>query len=302
MSNLATGSSSVCQWADGKDAVFLLEFDDSAPSHLRRAIPEIIKRGLVGTFYINPGNAPYQSLLEEWRHPGPGIEYANHTHTHIGATSQAQLQEELAPCEAEINRCYPHRKPRRLVSFGKPGGVPWTISPAETKEVLDRFLLIERPPFKGYPFNIKSLDEILGLVDTALATGGMEHHDFHGVEEDWHTTPMEWYVTLLDKLVLNRDRIWVTDPISWHQYVVEREATQLTTARDGQGLSVTLSCTADAELYNLPLTVKTEVPAEWETCEIRQGSRKTQAHPQGGTVKYSALPGPERIFIQPASH
>ncbi|CAN5342999.1 hypothetical protein BH09VER1_BH09VER1_27680 [soil metagenome] len=292
--------STICKWTDGKEAVFLLEFDDSAPSHLRRAIPEIIKRGLVGTFYINPGNPPYQSLLEEWRNPGPGIEYANHTHTHIGATSQAQLQEELAPCEAEINRCYPQRKQRRLVSFGRPGGVPWTITPAETKEVLGRFHLVARPPFQGYPFNIKSRAEMLGLIDTALATGEMEHHDFHGVEEDWHTTPMEWYVALLDKLVALRDRIWVTDPISWHQYVIERESARVTTDWAGADVSVALDCTAEAELYDLPLSIETTVPATWEACEIRQGSRKTLARVQNGIVKYSAVPNAEAILIQAA--
>jgi len=38
-------------------------------------------------------------------------------------------------------------------------------------------------------------------------------------------TPMKLFVALLDKLATFRNKLWVTDPISWHKYVVEREAT-----------------------------------------------------------------------------
>ncbi len=183
------GDTRILKWPDGKKAVFQLQFDDNSPTQLRRAIPELCRRRMVGTIYVNPANEPWKTDEESWLHPAPGIEYANHTYSHVGATSFAQLDDELARCGEVIARCYPERPWPRLLSFGQPGGVPWTVTPAEVERALAEHHLINRPQFKGYPFQFQDgLGEILALVDTALANGGMEYYVFHGVGGDWHST------------------------------------------------------------------------------------------------------------------
>lgn len=292
----------ILKWHDGKQAVFLLQFDDSAPSAIKNAIPELTKRNMVGTFYINPGNPPYKSLEKEWANPAPGIEYANHTYTHIGATSVEQLDEELAKCNAEIMARYPDRKQPRLVSFGQPGGVPWTISAEEKKTLLAKYHLVERPPFKGYPFQFKTLDEQLALIDKALAKGDMEYLAFHGVGGDWLITPMDMYVAIVDKLQANQDKIWITDPVSWHQYVTERTGAEVKTlSSDKDQISVQLTSPADPAFYDLPLTLTTTVPADWSEVTIKQGSIESKAAVRDGHVQYAAIPGPEPISIRPLS-
>lgn len=296
------GSTKVLQWKDGKQAVFMLEFDDSAPSAVHHAIPELKKRGMTGTFYINPGNPPYKSLRGEWEGAclGAGIEYANHTFTHVGATSVPQLDEELAKCNEVIKACYPERKWPRLVSFGRPGGVPWTVPEEEKKALLAKHHLVERPPFFGYPFQIKTQEQVLALVDAALASGGMGHHDFHGVGGDWHVTPLEVYNALLDKLEANRDKLWITDPVSWHQYAAERDGAKVEVLRAAaDGMQIRLTSTADPVFYDLPLTLSTRVPADWKSCEVVQGGAKTTVAVRDGAAVYSALPAGETISLLP---
>lgn len=298
------GATKIMKWKDGKRAVFMLGFDDSCESHIRNAIPELKKRGMVGTFYINPGNGPYKNKQSAWEKdvPAAGMELANHTFKHNGALTVAEFEKELTLCNDVINKAYPDRKQPRLISYGPPG-VPkekWGITQAEMKPVLAKLNLIERPSFWGPPFHQKSKEEVLKVVDQALAKGDMGYLDFHGVGGDWLVTPMDWFIPLLDKLDANRDLIWVTDPISWHKYLTERKAAEAKTlAADAKQIRVQLACTADPALYDLPLTLATRVPPEWKSCTVTQGAAKSTVPAVNGVVRYSALPGTAEIVLKP---
>src|SRR4051794_15692055 len=56
----------VLKWKDGKKAVIMLGFDDSAPSQLQNVVPELEKRKIVGTFYLVTGNKLYAGLQQRW--------------------------------------------------------------------------------------------------------------------------------------------------------------------------------------------------------------------------------------------
>jgi peptidoglycan/xylan/chitin deacetylase (PgdA/CDA1 family) len=292
----------VLKWKDGKKAVFMLEFDDSIPTDVTNVAPELKKRGLAGIFYINPGRSQFQTLRTAWETqiPGPGIEYGNHTFSHVGATSVAQLDGELAKTNDEINKCYPGRPQPRLISFARPGGVPWKVSPDECKALLDKYHLIERPPFGGPPFLQKSVAEMLATVDQAIAKGEMGHMDFHGVGGDWLVTPLPWFTALLDKLEACRDQLWITDPISWHKYLTERKSASVQVlASDKDQIRIQISCAADPALYDMPLTLRTAVPPQWRRCLVVQGQTSTKVPAGDGAVRYDALPGPQEVSIKP---
>jgi len=297
------GETSVLKWKDGKKAVFLLAFDDSCQTHVRKAIPELSRRGLAGTFYINPGKGPFQSERKAWEQElpkNPCVAYGNHTFTHVGATNAAQLDAELARCGAVIHACYPERKQPRLVSFGRPGGVPWTVSDEEKRQALAKHNLIERPPFFSYPFHVKTAEEVCGLVDAALAKGEMGHLDFHGVGGDWLSTPLEVFTALLDRLDACREEVWTTDHITYHQYLTERSGAAVTRVRaDKAQIRLRLACTADPALYDQPLTLETRVSPEWQGCRITQGAARVERPVRAGIVRYDARPGSDEILLQP---
>jgi peptidoglycan/xylan/chitin deacetylase (PgdA/CDA1 family) len=299
----ASFKTTILKWKDGKQAVFMLEFDDSCGSHVNFVIPELKKRGMVGTFYINPGNGPFKHRIKAWEEeiPGTGMEYGNHTFTHVGALSVAEWDQELAQCSAEIDRCFPGRKRPRLVSYGTPGVKQenWRISDSQVKQAVAKYHLVERPPFFGPPFCLSATAEAMSkVVDDAIAHGEMRHLDFHGVGGDWIVTPREAFLALLDKLESCRGRLWITDPISWHQYATERRGAKVEVLQaERDQVRLRLSSDADPAFYDLPLTLSTEVPPSWKTCVVRQGGSEAKIRAVDGAVRYAAVPGPEEIHI-----
>ena len=295
------GDSRVLKWKDGRKAVFFLGFDDSCRSHVKNAIPELEKRRLVGTFYVNPGNGPYKSEKEAWTDilpESPAVVYGNHTYTHCGATNTVQLDRELMRCHEVIYASYPDKRKPFLVSFARPGGVPWTVTDELKKTALSKYHLIERPPFFGYPIHIKSRQALLELVDKTIESGEMGHHDFHGIGGDWLVTPMDVYIALLDKLAACREELWITDHISWHKYKTERACTKVSVKSiDTHSINISLVSSVDSALYDIPLTLETVVPAEWKKCRVVQGNTSCQCIASGGVVRYDALPNAEIIVI-----
>lgn len=296
----------VLKWKDGKKAVFLLEFDDSCQSHVKNAIPELQKRGMVGTFYIIPGSAWFKTDQAAWEKdvPAKGMEYGNHTWSHAGAQSAAQLDEELRKANDELDKCYPDRPRPRLISFARPG-VPkekWRVTDAEVAAALAKYHLIQRAPFYGPPRQAGTVPAMQKLVDDTIAGGEMGRLNFHGVGGDWLSVPMDYFIALLDKLDSRRDDLWITDPISHLKYLTERTTAKVTTVRsDPAQIRLRLSSQADAALYDLPLTLVTKVPSTWKHCQIVQGAAKTTAAVVNGEVRYDALPGDKEIVIEPVA-
>jgi peptidoglycan/xylan/chitin deacetylase (PgdA/CDA1 family) len=299
----ADAGTRVLKWKDGKKAAFLLAFDDGAPSQLKNVIPELEKRKIVGTFYLVTGNTLYAGLKAKWEEAAksPYVEIANHTFTHKGVKNVEELDGELTKNSEVIYKLRPERKQPRLLGFGKPGGVPWEVTEEEVNASLAKHKLANRPPFQGPPMHFKSAEAVIAAVDRALAKGEMGHLDFHGVGGDWLTTPLEWFIPLLDKLESSREDLWITDVVSWHQYVTERNGAKVKELANGKdGIRVELASSADPKFYDLPLSLETKVPADWTDCVVTQGEAKATVKPKNGVVQYSALPGGGDIAIKPA--
>ncbi|GEP45967.1 polysaccharide deacetylase family protein [Brevifollis gellanilyticus] len=299
----ADATTQVLKWKDGKKAAFMLAFDDSAPSQLKNVVPELEKREIVGNFYLVTGNKLYASLQRRWEAAAksPYVAIANHTFTHKGVNNAAELDPELAKCNEVLYTLKTDRTQPYLLGFGKPGGVPWKVTEEEWNAALAKHNLCNRPPFAGPPINYKSAEQTIATVDAAIAKGEMGHLDFHGVGEDWLVTPVEWFTALLDKLESVRDVVWITDVVSWHQYVTERDSAEVKTLKaDLESITLELSCKADPKLYNLPLTLSTSVPADWKSCTVTQGASSASAAVVEGAVKYDALPGGGEIVLKKA--
>lgn len=293
----------VLKWKDGKKAVVMLGFDDSAASQLKNVVPELVKRKIVGNFYLVTGNKLYENLRTQWEAAAqsPYVAVANHTFTHKGVNNAEELEPELARCNEVLYKLHPALKQPRLLGFGRPGGVPWKVTPEEQRAALEKHHLIDRPPFAGPPINYKSSAETNAVVDAVIKKGETAQLVFHGVGGDWLVTPVEWFTALLDKLESVHDAVWVADIVSWHQYLTERNSAEIKNATSGKdSLTLELTCKADPALYNLPLTLSTPVPADWKKCSVSQGSSSTTVPVQSGAAQYDALPGGGVISLKRA--
>lgn len=310
-----TGETRVAKWKDDRKAAFLLMFDDSWPSHVQVAAPELVKRGLIATFYINPGKGEYLKFAADWQEKlwKQGMVYGNHTMTHTGVKDMENAEWEIGECARIIREMVPG-KADRLVSYGQPGvgKDAWNITPDQLAELLKKHHMIDRPPFTGHGavYHLKTTEEMLTLADKAIASGGMEYLVVHGVErttprlgyQDFWPLPQAVFFPLLDALKERSDRgdLWITDHISQHQYETERSSAAVKVLEAGdKAIKLELTTTADPKYYDLPLTWVTRVPAGWKKVKVVHDGKEHKVSVQPDqTVRFDALPDGKLLLLQ----
>jgi hypothetical protein len=307
------GRTRVARWKDDRTAVFLLMFDDSWPSHWQVAAPELVKRAMTATFYICPGKGEYQKFAKPWEEElwKQGLVYGNHTLTHQGVKDFESADRELGEC-ARIIRKITSVSERRLVSYAQPGVGPkdWNISPVQLHDLLKKHRLIERPTFvdHGAVYHLNTAEEMLALADKAIARKGMEYLVIHGVEritpdwgyQDFWPLKQTVFLEVLDGLRQRRDKgdLWITDHISMHQYETERDTAEVRLREaDDHGIRLELTCRADPQVYDLPLTLVTRVASHWKYASVTQGDKTTVVAVQKGTIRFDATPGGSPIKV-----
>lgn len=312
------GKTEVLRWEGGSKACFLLMFDDGWPSHWQVAVPELVKRKLTATFYVNPAKGEYKATIANWEGENAvwkkGMAYGNHTMTHNGIQDLKDGEWEITECTNVILKIVPGPQ-KRLISWGQPGVKDWKISKEEYQALLKQNNLIDRPPFNGHGvvYHLKTADSILALADKAIASGGMEYAIAHGVErgpelkygyQDFWPWNLAQFREVLDALASRRDKndLWITDHISYHQYAAERDKAKVSVAESTPArIRLALSIPdLDPELYNYPLTLQTAVPASWKRVTVEQGGKKSASLPvQNGVVQYPATAG--EITLAPSN-
>jgi hypothetical protein len=310
----AVGDTRVATWKDDRTAVFMLMFDDSWPSHFQVVVPELEKRGMIGTFYICPAKGEFKTQAGSWdKVAASKMVLADHTMTHQGVKDMANAEYEIGECATIIRKLQPGKE-NRLVSFGMPGvgQGKWNITGPQLKELLEKHHLISRPTFDGHGavYHQKTFEEMIALADKAISKKGVEYLVAHGVERitpNWGYQDM-WplkqtiFLPLLDALKERSDRgeLWITDHISQHQYATERDGVTVKTLKViANGIQLELKSSADPKFYDLPLTLVTEVPAGWRSCSISQGGTPVTATAKNGVLKFDAIPNGSPINIWP---
>ncbi|WFB35160.1 polysaccharide deacetylase family protein [Kiritimatiellota bacterium B12222] len=299
------GNTQIAKWKNDKACAFILMFDDSSTTHVTTVFPELVKRNLTATFYINPERNHYVANKEFWEKtvPEAGFELGNHTLTHKGGDTPDEVKQEILSCNEVIRDLTPTDPWPRLITFAKPGGLKegrWPLSAEEQSDFLADNLLIIRPGFggRGAQIAFKTGDEMLAHVDKAVQDGSMECIIFHGVGGDWIFVPTEEFTTLLDGLGERQDQVWVTHHISAYKYRAERDAASINVlSQTDTHLTLELSTSLDPALYNEALSLKTKVPQSWKKVQVVQGDAVTEVDAHQGIVLYDALPGSEPITL-----
>jgi len=282
------GKAEVTKFKGGRLAAFCMQFDDSMDCQAEFAIPEMNKRGLVGTFFINPGLDRYQRHKEVWEAVCPkyGHELADHTMHHKGAKDDEEADYEIGECARYIWGLYPGKS--KLRPFLSGGGTTWNVTRERRGELADKYFL-----FSGFtgPGRVSCADErgtgrAVVYAEKALEEGVWGQVGFHGVGEGWIVTSREHFLELLDYLAANRDEIWVATTGDVFKYTQERDAVTSVSLSDATetSLKVSVECAESkvktygqpfAALYDEPLTVRVGVPASWARFTVSQGAGRT---------------------------
>lgn len=223
-------------WPAGKTAAIVLTYDDSLPSHLSVAAPQLEAAGFRGTFFLNGTFS--NLLLPRWRTiAGAGHELGNHTLFHPCPAGSFAMDKQFEserytipgmlkeigvmnsflqsidgktdrtlslPCSVALaggkDYTYALRASRliRYVRTGVPdGGV--VSDPA----MLDPFSV----PSRSFPESVTA-EQLIAFVKDVQAKGGMGVFMFHGVGGDYLINSAEAHQGLMNYLKAHPE-IWV---------------------------------------------------------------------------------------------
>lgn len=279
----------IAKWkGDAKGAVSLY-YDDGLDSGFNNAVPELIRRGLPGTFYICCnwfGGDPANPKLARWsvakEHPDT-IFLGDHTWSHGGVTNAAQFAEEIARNGAMLREIagLPEDEP---ISFALPGAVRWDVTREEQDKVLADHHEVLRHDFGGNvggpkdgnnpTFRMKTAALAVEAFDRAEKNGGWESLLFHGVGGDWITFDLEEHGRMLDELEarVKAGRLWCGSAIDVHRYAAARDAIRFTDVEVSEdGLDFRVEGDAGQQLgVTAPRpTLVCSVPADWTRARVR---------------------------------
>lgn len=257
----------VCRWYDGRRAALSFRFDDSYPSHIRRAIPMLREYGYCGTFYINPGVDEFIAHRVEWEACAArgDQEFANHTMHHQGAGDDAEVDRELGEAATYIRSLFPGRS--GLICFNPGGGTVWTHA-MPLRQFLDRHNLVCPRPRLAISMTNNRVSAYRDLLKQAIETGAWAMALFHQIEKPWVTE--ENFRAVLEITREREPDLWIAGMTAVHKYERERACSALSLRREGaDAVRLSITCSTDPALYDQPLTVQIGLPDGWTPHTVR---------------------------------
>lgn len=125
---------------------------------------------------------------------------------------------------------------------------------------------------------------------------------FHGVDgmgwEPRTGADLEQYFAYLKA---KEDSVWVATFRDVAKYMRERVLGSVRSYRDGPAITVVLRHDLTDAAYDLPLTLRTDVPPGWAAVDVRQGGRSLRAAIRrdgaNASVRYQAMPNGENVTL-----
>ena len=255
-----------------------------------------------------------------------GYEIASHSITHatMPGLDEANIRYELEKSKEEIKN---QLGDRSTFSAEVPYGyedprvmrIAYTIYPALRNRMPEPFLkeldrasqLLPHPSDKDYvqwqrgPLHNTPLSLMESWVDTTCT-----NKDtwlvlvFHGIDTlGWEPTPIPKLEEYFQYIRARETKLWITTFAEATKYIREREHATVKAGQKADAITVTLTHSLDKKMYDLPLTLKTYIPANWTTVIVTQGTT-TQNPPvrhdeKGAYVLYQLNPNTTNASLHP---
>jgi sialate O-acetylesterase len=283
----------VTRWPQDRAAAISLTFDDGINTDLDVVGPILKKHHFNGTFFVATGMGPWEKRKPEWKQLAEqGNELGNHTVHHPCLLAQItphsqdytpeMMEAEIRDAAREITKVLNWQRgltfayPCGNMSFGKPG------DEAKNAALYLRYVSEHSFGARGVGPGAEDPDEMNVLAINALgATAGqgfvalrdlaepaIQGHNwgvycFHGVGGDWLSITPE----ALDGLTAYLEQhpeIWTATFGDVLRYIQERKAASIQIKQsNANSLDVVVDWPMDKKIYDVPLTLKVEVPAAW---------------------------------------
>ena len=296
-----------------------------------RAVDDALaKLRQTGTTYTpapgrSSGDRRYTITWDELRrHAAEGHEIANHSITHpfMPALDEANIVYEIEKAAEDLRE---QLGPKHTFSIEAPYGIddprvrPIVASRFAltrnwvTDEFMDGFLRDDRrdpttssKPYVQWqrgPLARTTMETMKGWVDTSIGHGIWLVLVFHGIEGiGWEALTTDAMRTYLDYIKEHERHLWIATFQDGAKYARERVNSRVTTNVSGEAIEVVVTHSLKPDLYDLPLTARTTIPADWRVVSFRQGDdvRWLPVHREGGEpfVMYRIAPNGKPALLE----
>jgi hypothetical protein len=276
----------ICRWYGGRNAALSLRFDDAHPTHIEIAVPELNKRGLIGTFMVNPSSKSYQKYREVWEGQviAEGHELGDHTMNHHGAKTDREAEQQIGEAAQLLYRLQPQAK---QVTF-EPGGATLWLQRKPFAVFDAKYHLYDLNSPATHERNVMSCSEVYSSfsadafrrkLEQVIVDGDWFQPHLHQIDEVGHlriTPPV--FRQVLDVAYEHRGEVWQAGINAIQQYEQERKHSRAWAVPDGaDAVTVYLTCSTDPGLYTQPLTVEVDLPAGIAAPVVTAASGETVA-------------------------
>jgi peptidoglycan/xylan/chitin deacetylase (PgdA/CDA1 family) len=129
---------------------------------------------------------------------------------------------------------------------------------------------------------------------------------FHGVDSiGWEAISSELYNEYFQYMKSKEDDIWIATFADVTKYMRERKNSNIETVGQSRKITVNITHSLDQTMYNIPLTLKTYVPSDWEEVKVKQGGKNNIILPlrddKGSFVLYQAYPNSDDVKLSKGS-
>ena len=248
---------SIARYKDGKKCATSFTFDDGNRDNYTIAAPELEKRGIRGTFWLNCASIQGEIKGKEYKMTwddvcdlhGKGHEMSNHGWSHKNLT-EISLEEAKAEIEKNDSALFVHI-----------GVKPVTFCYAHNArnqeiEVLASEGRVGTRTFQ-YRFGEMSPDtELRERMDKVIRNGAWAVWMTHGITIGYdHFEDPSRFTAFLDYVKEREASIWIGTFKDVSTYITERDAVKLDVVKKGKKFIVTPSMALDKTLYNMPLSM-----------------------------------------------
>jgi len=297
---------SIATWKGNALAAYTLTHDDSYRPDQEIMGNALTERGLVGTFFVNPGKC-WDTAEYGWTRPpkevftefaAQGHELGSHTMWHQSVmydqglsyafANEQELRDDCIQTKAILDEL--NQKSTQSI------GYPWGGVSAASQAVVADYFLTGRVSgwgqtndvspdnmytIKTYtcgasspvPINFGDYDVCTATfsqyVDKTLASGGWGIEQYHDLNTTYKLNP-EAYFEHLDVLQNKQatNELWIATEGDVSRYVYSRSAATVENIQsDAEVLKFRVDDFLDDSLFDVPLTIMVEVPQAWTTAE-----------------------------------
>jgi peptidoglycan/xylan/chitin deacetylase (PgdA/CDA1 family) len=260
---------------------------------------------------------PFISWAEIKTFAANGHEFGSHTisHPRLAVLDEQNLLYEMEKCKAEIHEqlgvehtfsaeCPFGTENERVMEYA------YKVHPALRNRMPESFLVelnrgsahtpgeyeSEYIQWQRGPLQKTTMATMKSWIDTLLV------HDnvwlvltFHGIDGiGWEAKPHEELKEFFSEMKKHEERLWVATFGDVTKYMRERMAASAKADKQGDQILVQLSHTLEKNMYDVPLTLKTYVNADWKEVLVTQGDQSNTisslSDERGTYVLYDAAP------------